>query len=145
MTTPILKAAARVLVGLLLLFSLYVLARGHNEPGGGFIGGLIGAAAFGLLALSHGVDTARAALRVPPEAVAAAGVAAALVSGLLAALAGQAPFSGLWLLLGADGGGKGLPISTVLLFDLGVWLAVVGGALTLIFALEERDAQEDAE
>jgi len=139
MSTPILQAAARILVPLMLVFSLFMLVRGHNAPGGGFIGGLVAAAAFGLLAMSHGVGTARRALRLPPETVAGAGIGAALAAGAMSALFGAAPFSGLWLLLGADGGGKGLPISSVLLFDLGVWMTVLGSASTLFFALEEGE------
>ena len=45
MNSIILRAGTRYLVGLLLIFSVYLLLRGHNEPGGGFIGGLIGASA----------------------------------------------------------------------------------------------------
>ncbi|MEM6679337.1 MAG: MnhB domain-containing protein [Pseudomonadota bacterium] len=139
MTSPILKAAARVLVALMLVVSLYLLVRGHNEPGGGFIGGLIAAAAFAVLAVSHGTATARQALRLDPIEVLAIGVGAALLAGLMAGLGGSAPFTGLWLLLGADGGGKGLPLSTVLLFDVGVWLTVIGTVTALVFALEEED------
>lgn len=139
MSTPIVRAAARILVALMLVVSLYVLARGHNEPGGGFVGGLIGAGAFALLALAHGVPTARRALRIEPLTLAGLGVAAALVSGLLSLVAGEAPFTGLWLFLGADdAGGKGIPLSTVLLFDLGVWMVVVGATLAMVFALEEE-------
>ncbi|MEM6421999.1 MAG: MnhB domain-containing protein [Pseudomonadota bacterium] len=137
MSTPILKAAARVLVALMLVVSLYLLVRGHNEPGGGFIGGLIAASAFALLAASHGAATARRALRLDPVEILGIGLAAALGAGLFAGLSGAAPFTGLWLLLGADGGGKGLPISTVLLFDIGVWLTVIGAVSALVLALEE--------
>lgn len=137
MSTPILQAASRILVALMLVFSLFVLLRGHNEPGGGFIGGLIGAAGFALLAASHNVTIARAALRIDPVHLAAAGVATALLAGLVALPLGYAPFSGLWVILGSDGGGAGVPVSTVLLFDVGVWMVVVGSVLTLVFALEE--------
>ncbi|MEM9737152.1 MAG: MnhB domain-containing protein [Pseudomonadota bacterium] len=150
MTTPILKAASRILVAIMLVFSFYVLLRGHNEPGGGFIGGLIGAAAFSLITVSHGVETARRTLWLDPLSLAGLGVAAALLAGLISLPAGVEPFSGLWIFLGADGGGQGVPVSTVLLFDIGVWLVVVGAALALVFALEEtaphprsqRDTQE---
>ncbi|MEL6766946.1 MAG: MnhB domain-containing protein [Pseudomonadota bacterium] len=138
MSTPILKAAARVLVALMLVVSLYLLLRGHNEPGGGFIGGLIAAAAVGVLAVSHGVAAARKALRLDPIEILGLGLAAALGSGLFAGLSGEEPFTGLWLLLGADGGGKGLPISTVLVFDIGVWLTVIGAVSALVLALEEE-------
>jgi len=137
MSTPILKAASRILVALMLVFSLFVLLRGHNEPGGGFIGGLIGATGFALLAASHGIATARAALRIEPVHLAAAGLLTALVAGLIAALVGRPPFSGIWIFLGSDGGGGGIPVSTVLMFDIGVWMVVVGAVLTLVFELEE--------
>ncbi|MEL6267478.1 MAG: MnhB domain-containing protein [Pseudomonadota bacterium] len=142
-STPILKAAARVLVALMLVVSLYLLVRGHNEPGGGFIGGLIAAAAFAVLAVSHGAETARRALRLDPIEILGIGVAAALGAGLMAGLGAEAPFTGLWLLLGADGGGKGLPISTVLLFDVGVWLTVLGAVMALVLALEETADEEE--
>ncbi|MEM7527984.1 MAG: MnhB domain-containing protein [Pseudomonadota bacterium] len=143
MSTPILKAAARVLVALMLVVSLYLLLRGHNEPGGGFIGGLIAAAAFALLTVSHGAEHARRALRLDPVEILGIGLAAALGSGLFAALSGAEPFTGLWLLLGADGGGKGLPISTVLVFDIGVWLTVIGSVSALVLALEEGAEGEE--
>lgn len=135
MSTPILMAASRIVVALMLVFSLFVLLRGHNEPGGGFIGGLIGAAGFALLALSHGVDTARKALRIPPAHLAALGVLTALGAGLFSALFLAAPFTGLWFFVGGET--HPIPLSTVLVFDLGVWMVVVGAALTLVFALEE--------
>ncbi|SEA67150.1 MnhB domain-containing protein [Rubrimonas cliftonensis] len=137
MTSPIVRAAARIVVALMLVYALYALARGHNAPGGGFIGGLIAACAYAVLAMTHGVSVARAALRFPPEAVAAAGFGLALLSGLIAGATGAAPFTGLWPFIGE--GEKGLPISTVLLFDVGVWLTVLGGALTIVFALEEDE------
>lgn len=131
MKSLILSVGARLLIGLFLVFSLYVLLRGHNVPGGGFIGGLIGAAGFVLYAFAAGVADARAALHVDPRTVGVIGMALALVSGLASGLAGREPFTGLWLILGE------LPLSTVLVFDIGVYLAVFGAILTLVFALEE--------
>ena len=46
MNSVILRAGTRYLAGLLLVFSIYMLLRGHNEPGGGLVGGLSAAAAF---------------------------------------------------------------------------------------------------
>ncbi len=138
MNSIILRAGARYLVGLLLVFSVYMLLRGHNEPGGGFIGGLIGAAGFVLYAIACGTEDARAALRLPPETLAVAGLGVALLAGLAAALFGDAFFTGQWLFLGATEESKGLPLSTVLVFDIGVYLAVFGAILALVFALEEE-------
>ncbi len=141
MNSIILRAGTRYLVALLLLFSIYMLLRGHNEPGGGFIGGLIGATGFVLYALGCGTVEAREALRLRPERIAVAGLGVALAAGLLAALFGDALFTGQWLFLGADPStpdDKGLPLSTVLIFDIGVYLVVFGAILTLVFALEEE-------
>jgi len=135
--TPILRAGARVLSAFLVVFSLFMLIRGHNAPGGGFIAGLLAASAVGLLALTLGAAAARRAFPVDPTTIAAAGLALALASGLPALAAGAAPFTGLWLLLGADAGDKGLPLSTVLLFDVGVWLTVFGAVGALILSLTE--------
>ena len=124
MNSLILSAGARFLTALFLLFSLFVLLRGHNSPGGGFIGGLIGAAGFVLYSFAAGVEAARQALRVDPRAIGVWGMAIAVLSGLASALASLDPFTGLWLIL-AD-----LALSTVLVFDIGVYLAVFGAILT---------------
>ncbi len=138
MNSIILKAGARYLVGLLLVFSIYMLLRGHNEPGGGFIGGLCGATGFILYAIAWGTRDARAALRLPPQTLTVIGLGLALLAGVLAAVAGQDFLTGLWLFIGAgDSGGKGLPLSTVLLFDIGVYMVVFGAILTMVFELEE--------
>ena len=131
MTSPILTTGARIVAPILLMFSLYVLLRGHNAPGGGFIGGLIAAAGFALIAFAEGTAVARRALRLDPVTLGTLGLIAALIAGFAAILTGQPPFTGLW----ADV--AGYAISTVLLFDIGVYLAVLGAILTLIFALED--------
>ena len=86
----ILRTSTRALLVLLLLFSIFELLRGHNEPGGGFIGGLLAAAAIALYGLAFGVDAARALLRVPPLTVAGAGLLVAAAAGV-AALAASPP------------------------------------------------------
>ena len=141
MNSIILRAGTRYLVALLLLFSVYMLLRGHNEPGGGFIGGLIGATGFVLYALGCGTVEAREALRARPETIAVAGLGIALLAGLLSGLSGEAFFTGQWAFIGADPSvpdDKGLPVSTVLLFDVGVYLVVFGAILTLVFTMEEE-------
>ncbi|MBU2958259.1 Na+/H+ antiporter subunit B [Paracoccus sp. 1_MG-2023] len=138
MQSLILTTATRLLVALLLVFSIYALLRGHNLPGGGFIGGLIGATAFILYAITATVEEAKSALLVDPSNIAVAGLGFAAIGGLASVLAGKPFLTGLWLFLFAEEGGKGMPLSTVLLFDAGVYLAVFGGILTLVFALEEE-------
>jgi len=138
MNSLILKTATRFLVALMLLFSVFMLLRGHNEPGGGFIGGLIAAIGFALYAVAHGAADARRALRKDPRVIAMVGLGVALVAGLLSAFSGDALFTGLWWFIGGGEGSKGFPIGTVLLFDIGVYLVVVGAVMTLVLALEEE-------
>ena len=138
MNSIILRAGTRYLSGLLLIFSLYMLLRGHNEPGGGFIGGLIGATGFVLYAIACGTADARKALRVMPQNIAMAGLGIALLAGIFAGVFGDALFTGQWLLIGATEDDKGLPLSTVLVFDVGVYMVVFGSILSLVFAMEEE-------
>ncbi|MEL6317060.1 MAG: Na+/H+ antiporter subunit B [Pseudomonadota bacterium] len=138
MTSIILVTGTRYLIWLLLIFSLFMLLRGHNEPGGGFIGGLIGATGFVLYSLAEGPKAARAQLRIRPESIAMAGLGLSLLAGLAAALFGDAFFTGQWLFLGGSETEKGFPLSTVLVFDIGVYLVVMGSVMSLVFALEEE-------
>ena len=86
MTSLILRTATRFLMPLLLLFALFLLLRGHNEPGGGFVGGLVVAAAFVLYAIAYGVDAGRRALLVDPSTLLGVGLLVALGSGIPAVL-----------------------------------------------------------
>ncbi len=134
---PVLRVAARLLVPLFLLFSVFLFVRGHNLPGGGFVGGLVGASAFALVLLSEGLAAARRLLRVEPETLVAGGLAAALISALPSALAGMPLLTGLWAetplpVLGKPG--------TPLLFDAGVYLVVLGIVVAILFALAEEEA-----
>ncbi len=131
MNSLILSTVARAVIALMVLFSLYLLMRGHNQPGGGFVGGLVAASALLLHAIANGVPATRRMLRVDPRAVAMIGIAVAIAAGLVAAFT-DAPFlTGVWAFPG------GIPLGTPLLFDVGVYLVVVGAVTTLVFALEE--------
>lgn len=59
MKSIIFRTVAPFLAGLMMLFSIFVLLRGHNEPGGGFIGGLIAVSALAIYGIAHGVETVR--------------------------------------------------------------------------------------
>lgn len=141
MNSVILNAATRLVVALLLLFSIFMLLRGHNLPGGGFIGGLIGATGFVLHAIAMGAQATRDTLRYEPQNIAMIGLGIALAAGVFAVFFGDAFFTGQWWFAGADPNDpddKGLPISSVLVFDIGVYLVVFGSILTLVLALEEE-------
>jgi multicomponent Na+:H+ antiporter subunit B len=73
MRTPILQTAINLLMPLFFLFSLYLLFRGHNEPGGGFIGGLIGGIAFVFHAMVFDSRITLKVFRLNPVRLIAAG------------------------------------------------------------------------
>jgi multicomponent Na+:H+ antiporter subunit B len=142
-----LDVVARPLYGVILLASLWVLLRGHNEPGGGFIGGLVAVSASVLWAVARGSDAA--ARRLPlgsPMKLAAAGVGIGLLSGLPAWWMGQSFLTHWWGTLPL--GFTEVTVSTVLLFDIGVylcvWGALAGYALALL-GLGEGAAPGDGE
>jgi multicomponent Na+:H+ antiporter subunit B len=66
MKTIILKTASGYLLPLLLLFAVFILLRGHYEPGGGFVGGLVAAVAFVLHAFANGLKETRKFLKIHP-------------------------------------------------------------------------------
>jgi multicomponent Na+:H+ antiporter subunit B len=135
MSSLILRAATRALAPLLLMLSLFLLWRGHNEPGGGFIGGLVAASAAALQGIAFGPAAARRMLWLPPIGVAGIGLAAAVLSILPSALFGLPPMDALWAKIDL-GDGAYVPLGTPLLFDIGVFLVVLGGVVALIAALE---------
>lgn len=131
MNSLIFATFSRILFGLMLVVSIFVLYRGHNEPGGGFVGGLIAAAGFATLALARGVETARAALRFEPMTVIGFGILAALLGGLPGLWLDDSFLAHQWAILGS------FHIGTTLLFDIGVYLVVLGGILSLILRFYE--------
>lgn len=140
MNTVIFRTAAPVLTALMLVFSVFVLLRGHNEPGGGFIGGLIGASGLLIYGIASGVEATRRALRVHPIVLAGLGVVLAALSGFVSLLA-DAPFlTGLWWIFEADG--SEIALSTPLLFDIGVYAVVVGSVGTIGLALEGDEGED---
>ena len=136
MDSPILRSGTRFLVPLMLLFSLFLLVRGHNEPGGGFVGGLVAATAIALVLLSEGLGEARRLLRVDPLALVAAGLLVALASGIPPLLRGWPYMTGLWLKVPLPVVGK---VGSPVIFDVGVYLVVLGIVLAILFALAEEE------
>ena len=135
MTSSILQTAVRFLMPLLLLFAVFLLIRGHNQPGGGFVGGLVVAASFILYSIAFGVDAARRALLVGPSRLLGVGLLAALLSGVPGVVVGQPFMTAVWTTIGA--GSTALHVGTPLVFDIGVFLAVIGVVLTIVFTLAD--------
>lgn len=137
MNTIIFRTVAPYFTSLMVLFSIFVLLRGHNEPGGGFIGGLIAASAFAIYGIACGVQPVRRALYFHPMAISGFGLLLAAAAGL-PSIVERVPFlTGLWTFPSV--GAVEIALSTPMLFDIGVYLVVVGAITSIALALEERE------
>ncbi len=137
MSSLILRTSTRLLVTLLLLFGVFLLLRGHHEPGGGFVGGLVAAAAFALYAAADGTAAARRALYLDPRTLIAIGLLIAVGTGLSALLWGDAFLSARWETIDLPALTE-IELGTPLLFDVGVFVVVLGVTQTIILALAEE-------
>ena len=138
MTSIILRTATRYMFPPLLVFSVYLLLRGHHFPGGGFVGGLFAGSAFSLYALAFSVASARRLLPCGPQAITAVGLAVALASGIPALFTGRAFLTGTWWEVPVYPEVT-VAVGTPLFFDVGVYLVVLGVLLTLVFSLGEEE------
>ena len=137
MNSVILQVAARVLLPVMLLLSLVFLLRGHNEPGGGFIGGLVAASGDILYALAVNLSEIRRLLHVHPRTLISSGLIIAILSGIPALFTDNPFLKGKWVELNI-GGFDGVKFGTPFVFDVGVYLVVIGVTLLMAFTLEER-------
>jgi multicomponent Na+:H+ antiporter subunit B len=132
----ILHSVTKVAVLIILTFSIDLFFAGHHNPGGGFIGGLSIAAALTLLFLAFDIESVHANIPVDFNKLAATGVLIAILTGL-GGLLFDAPF------LTQTFGYFDLPIfgktelATAVIFDIGVALAVIGTAVTIIMSISE--------
>jgi multicomponent Na+:H+ antiporter subunit B len=138
MNSIILKTTTTLFMPIFLLFSVVLLLRGHNSPGGGFVGGLMAAAAVSLYALAFSPQAARRLLRVDPLALIGIGLLVAAASGTLALTGGRPYMTGMWTTL-ARFGADDIHVGTPLLFDAGVYLVVVGVVATVVLTLAEEE------
>lgn len=132
MRSLILHIAVRVLFPILIIASLMSLFRGHHEPGGGFIGGLVAASAYILLTLSMGVKKARSRLPMEPLFFMSTGLFISFLSAVLPMFFGNGYMEALWA-------GFYLPVigmpGTPLMFDIGVYMLVTGIVCKIIFTI----------
>jgi multicomponent Na+:H+ antiporter subunit B len=133
----ILRVSAPLLLWVPMAVSLYLLVRGHNAPGGGFVGGLVASAGLVFYAISRGQAAALRVMRLPPAAWCGAGLLLAMASGLLAWLDPSAGYlTHRWWFPDIP---LKLPLNTAFVFDIGVWLVVIGTITAMVFALVAED------
>lgn len=130
----ILKTAANYLLPLLIMFSVFVLIRGHYLSGGGFVGGLIASIAFVLHSFAYSTRSTMRLFRVKPMFFIPIGLTISLLSGLLPSLISKPFMTSIWFVdhvavIGSFG--------SALIFDVGVYLVVIGVVLTILFTISE--------
>jgi len=141
MSSLILRTANGIIFPLTLLFALYMALKGHNAPGGGFIGGLVAAVALVLFRMSHGRDAMVRLMPIHPRVIIAVGLALATITAIvplffgLPLLTSRAPYVDF-------GVGDPVHLPTALWFDLGVLLVVVGVSVGMIVRLGEEVEDE---
>lgn len=133
----ILQVAARFLLPMLLLFSIFLLLRGHNEPGGGFIAGLVASSAFALHLFAFNPAQTRHLMGVDSAQLMGVGLLISMFSGVVGVIKSGSQFlTSVWWSVYLPGIGE-LKLSTPLMFDIGVYLVVIGMVTSLLLTLAE--------
>lgn len=130
----VLDVTTRLLTPTIVLFSLYLLFSGHDRPGGGFVGGLVAGMAFVLRYLAGGQPELTAAVRLHPATLVSGGLLVAAGTGLLAWAPGRAFLTALEVNASPPVLGP-IALSSDLLFDIGVFLLVLGMVLAVVATL----------
>lgn len=137
MKSIILQTTSKLILPILMIFSFFLLLRGHNEPGGGFIGGLVAASGIIFYTMAFGTKMARILLRVNPFSIIASGLLIAIASAIYSIFFGELFMTGKWTSFALPVIGK---VGTPLIFDIGVYLVVIGITVNIIFTLEEDES-----
>jgi multicomponent Na+:H+ antiporter subunit A len=130
----VLEMMTRLLFPIMMLVSVYLLAVGHNEPGGGFAGGLVAGVALAVRYLAGGRDELLDAMPFDAGKLLGGGMAVVVLSVIWPVLIGGRigeSYSIEWTvpLLGEQ------KLVTTLFFDIGVWLIVIGAMLDFVRSL----------
>lgn len=135
----ILETGVGALFHTALLFSLFLLFAGHNAPGGGFVGGLVAGAAFVLRYVEGGASAVVRAAPVPANALIGVGLTVAVATGVGSWVGGAQFLESAKVEFALPLLGK-VKATSALLFDIGVYLIVVGLVVGLLTTLGGEDA-----
>lgn len=136
------RFVARTMTPILVMFSVYILLRGHNAPGGGFIGGLVAGVASVLMTLAYGADEFRRMLRIDFLRLMFIGLLLAASGGMIGLIFGDSFLEALFWAPFIRGIGP-IELSTPLIFDIGVYVVVVGVTSAIVMAMAEESEEED--
>lgn len=137
MNSVILQLAAKYLRWLLLTFAVLALFRGHNNPGGGFIGGLMAGLAVVYRGFAFDSFQIKERLQNIPEWLIAGGLFIILLSFVPSLLLDKTLMTGVWLKIPLPLLGE-LKLGSPFLFDIGVFFTVIGVTLLFVFSLTQK-------
>lgn len=137
MNSIILQLAAKYLRWLFIVFAVLALIRGHNDPGGGFIGGLVAGLAVVYRGLAYDTFQVKERMKNVPERFIAGGLFIILLSFLPSLILGKTIMTGVWLKIPLPLVGE-LKLGSPFLFDIGVFFAVIGVTIMFIFSLTQK-------
>lgn len=137
-----LRFLARAMLPVLMLFSLFLLLRGHNQPGGGFVGGLVASVGLILMTLAYGPDEVRRQLQVDFLRTMLYGVLIAVIAGAVGLILSGTFLTAAWWKPFIQGVGK-LEFGTPLIFDIGVYLAVLGVTCSIVMNMADEGEKEE--
>lgn len=136
------KFITRMMLPILLLFSVMLLLRGHNQPGGGFVGGLVAAGSIVLMTLAYGPDEVRERLRIDFLRTMFFGLLIAATAGIIGLMNGQPFLDAIWFKPFIQGVGR-LELGTPVLFDIGVYVVVFSITSSIVMNMAEEGERED--
>lgn len=139
----ILDTTVRLVFDGAVVLSVYLLFAGHNQPGGGFVGGLVAAAAIALRYLAGGSDEVLSMLRVQPWTLMSIGLSLAVTTALVPLAFGHPPLDHQAVEWQLELLGK-VKVTSATVFDSGVYLIVVGLVLMIFTALGDDDDEQVA-
>ncbi|MEK4301765.1 Na(+)/H(+) antiporter subunit B [Oceanobacillus sp. FSL W8-0428] len=133
-----LQTLARLIILVVLSFSIYLMLAGHNSPGGGFIGGLMTASAILILYLSFGLNPIKKVIRFDYIKIIGIGLLLPGITGLVSIFFGFSYLKQFFRYFHIPLIGE-VELTTALPFDLGVYFVVLASALTIILTIAEDD------
>ncbi len=143
MSSILVRTAIKLIFPLVLMFAAYTALKGHNEPGGGFIGGLMAAVAFLLFRMANGRKALVKLMPFHPRNLVAVGLGLALATAIAPLFFGKPMLTSLVIDELSIGMGQTIHFASAVFFDTGVLMVVVGVSVGMIQRLnEEIDVRE---
>ena len=139
---PILRVVASATFPFATLLTLYFFVSGHNNPGGGFIAGVLMSGAIALQFLAHGIEGAPKFLKLPYERIVALGFVIAVIAATAPLAAGYPFLTSFHATLDVPILGAKMEFALAQLFDFGIFLLVAGGVMTAVLALAQNTEDE---